>query len=239
LNKELVIALDLVREQNEVLVKDNRFLRETITALQETITGLRETITGLQESITTLGESNSKLTQENNTLKEKLGLNSTNSSLPPSRDLYKIKGTNRTKSDKKPGGQPGHPGYSYELLPYDEVIDCLPEHCLCGHELEKMDKFIREQKIEIPPIKAYVKEYKRWYGYCSACSKKRVAPLPEGVQSDLLGPHAKAIITCLNGFYHNSKRDVQTIVRDIFNLDISLGLISHTAKRVNKQLAAS
>jgi transposase len=32
LNKELVKALDLVREQNEVLVKDNRFLRETITA---------------------------------------------------------------------------------------------------------------------------------------------------------------------------------------------------------------
>jgi transposase len=211
LYKELAIQLDQLREQNEVLVKENKLLREA----------------------------NSKLIQEINELKEKLGLNSTNSSLPPSRDLYAIKRKDKAKSDRKPGGQPGHPGYSYQLLPPDEVIDCLAQHCHCGHKLEKTDKFIQDQKIEIPPIKAYVKEYKRWYGYCSACKKKRLAPLPEGVQADLLGPHAKTIITALNGFYHNSKRDLQAIVKDIFNLDISLGLISNTAKRVNKQLEAN
>lgn len=225
MSKELVIALDLVREQNELLVKDNSFLRETITALQETITGLQET--------------NSNLTQEINTLKEKLGLNSTNSSLPPSRDLYKIKPTNRIKSGRKPGGQPGHRGYRYQPLPADEVINCIDEHCLCGHKLKPMDKYFTEQRIDIPPIKPYVKEYKRWYGYCRACKKKRIASLPEGVKGDLLGDHAKAIITSLNGFYHNSKRDVQAIVKDIFKLDISLGLISDTSKRVKEKLTSN
>jgi hypothetical protein len=70
LDKELAIQLDQLRKQNEVLVKENALLREA----------------------------NSKLIQEINEFKEKLGLNSTNSSLPPSRDLYAIKRKNRAKS---------------------------------------------------------------------------------------------------------------------------------------------
>jgi len=244
--KKLQTEFDLLKEQNIFLLSENRILKATIAELNVMIAELKGKFSELEGTNSTLQETNNILqatnsnqSQEINKLKEQLGLNSTNSSLPPSRDLYKVKQTNKAKSDRKPGGQPGHPGYSYQLLPPDEVIDCLPEHCHCGHKLEKIDKFIQDQKIEIPPIKAYVKEYKRWYGYCSACKKKRLAPLPEGVQLDLLGPNTKAIITCLNGFYHNSKRDVQTILKDIFNLDISLGLISDTAKRVNKELAAS
>jgi transposase len=229
------------------------FDQDLITSLQNSITSLQDLVTSLQNLVTSLQEQNQNLLKENKalkqinaqltqeviTLKEKLGLNSTNSSLPPSRDLYKIKRENKPKSHRKPGGQAGHRGQKYQLLPPDEVIDCLAKHCHCGHELAKIDKFISDQKIEIPPIKPYVKEYRRWYGYCSACKKKRLAPLPQGVQGDLLGPHAKAIITALNGFYHTSKRDLQAIVKDIFNLDISLGLISNTAKRVNKQLEAN
>jgi len=238
-DKNLQTEFDLLKEQNTFLLSENRLLKATIAELEVTIAELKGNFAELEATSRILQATNINQGQEINKLKEQLGLNSTNSSLPPSRDLYKAKRINRAKSERKPGGQPGHPGYSYQPLPADEVIECLPNQCLCGHKLEKMDKFFSEQKIEIPPIKPYVKEYKRWYGYCSACSKKRIAPLPEGVQSDLLGPHTKAIITCLNGFYHNSKRDVQTILKDIFNLDISLGLISDTAKRVNKELAVS
>jgi transposase len=211
LEKELLIQVDQLNERNEVLVKENELLRET----------------------------NSKLLEENHFLKEKLGLNSTNSSLPPSRDLYRIKRKNRAKSEKKPGGQPGHPGYSYQPFGANQVINCLIDQCTCGHELEKLDKYTSEQKIEIPPIQPYVKEYRRWHAYCRVCKKKRVAPLPKGVQIDLLGTHAKSIITSLNGFYHNSKRDVQAIMSEVFNLDISLGLVSDSSKRVNKQLAGN
>jgi transposase len=52
----------------------------------------------------------------------------------------------------------------------------------------------------------------------------------------MLGPNAKAIITSLNGCFSNSKREVQQILKEIFHLPISLGVIAATAKRVNEKL---
>jgi transposase len=237
-----------IREFQEEKAHLEATLQATIREFQEEKANLEATFQAILQATlrefqeekakleATFQEEKDKVIQENNTLKERLGLNSTNSSLPPSRDLYAAKNKDKPKSGRKPGGQPGHPGYRYQPLPADEIIDCLDKKCSCGHKLEKLDSYASEQKVEIPPIKPYVKEYRRWHQYCAACDKKRVASLPEGVQKDLLGNHAKAIITGLNGFYHNSKRDVQVILKDIFNLDISLGLISNTAKRVNQKL---
>lgn len=56
-----------------------------------------------------LREELEKLRKENNKYKKSANQNSTNSSLPPSTDLFKVKPTNlRVKSDKKVGGQKGH-----------------------------------------------------------------------------------------------------------------------------------
>ena len=108
----------------------------------------------------------------------------------------------------------------------DELVEVIGDRCSCGHKLEKDDSYIIEQKIEIPPIKPYVTAYRRWYSTCVHCKKRRLAPLPAGVEKDLLGKNIKAIICALNGFSGNSKREVQTILSDIFNLPISLGLTS-------------
>lgn len=51
-----------------------------------------------------------------------------------------------------------------------------------------------------------------------------------------ISPHAKAIISSLSGFFHNSKREIQHILRDLFHLDISLGLISHTERRTAQKM---
>ena len=51
---------------------------------------------------------NKKLSEENIKLKERLGLNSKTSSIPSSKELYKIKKDNPKKSDKKQGAQIGH-----------------------------------------------------------------------------------------------------------------------------------
>ena len=165
-------------------------------------------------------------------------MNSTNSSLPPSRDLYRTKQKNRPKSNRNPGAQPGHKPQGYKLQTPDEVIDVLPDLCSCGHPLEKTGDFRIDQKIDIPPIKPYVTEYRLWRGICKTCGKKKTASLPAGVQPDLLGDHAKTIITALSGFFHNSKRDVRQILQDVFQLPISLGLVSTTEKRVSQSLAS-
>jgi transposase len=56
---------------------------------------------------------------ENAELKRRLGMNSTNSSKPPSSDSPFTKPAPRSlrrKSGRKPGGQPGHPGSTLTLV---------------------------------------------------------------------------------------------------------------------------
>ena len=57
----------------------------------------------LQGANVLLRQEDGQLRKENETLKERLGLNSKNSSLPPSRDFYRAKKNTRPPSGKKPG----------------------------------------------------------------------------------------------------------------------------------------
>lgn len=214
-------------------------LTVVIEKLIQRINSLEEDNATLRKSLRALQEENDRLRQENDRLKERLGLNSKNSSLPPSRDLYQLKRKNHQKSPRNPGGQPGHKPQGYQMKMPDEVINVFPSYCACGHQLEIGQTFSVEQKIEIPPIKPYVTEYHLYQGVCRTCGKKKTASLPASVQPDLLGDHAKAIISALSGFFHNSKRDVQQILHDVFNLPISLGLVSMSEKRVSQKLKPS
>ena len=87
----------------------------------------------------------------------------------------------------------------------------------------------------MPEIKPHVTEYIIENGRCSVCGKQKKAKLPKGVTTDLFGPRIKAIATSLSGFYKNSKRDIQAIFKDIFNLSISLGTISNNEGRVTEK----
>src|SRR5712691_12426771 len=72
--------------------------------------------------------------------------NSTTTSKPPSSDGlagHQRERGRRTKSRRKPGGQPGHPGHSRPLVPAEranETIDLIPEACRhCQHGLYARD----------------------------------------------------------------------------------------------------
>lgn len=92
----------------------------------------------LQEEIVVLKSENTNLKAEIETLRkqiielqDKLGLNSKNLSLPPSQDVYRKK--TKKKSDKNPGGQPGHEAHKWELMEADEIVKCsIGSICMCG-----------------------------------------------------------------------------------------------------------
>ena len=230
------IRIKFLEEQNRLLFNNNRLLVKENSLLKETVKLLEKALASQQQKIQLQQEQLNKQQQQINTLKEKLSLNFTNSCLPPSRDLYRKKKLNKVRSDRKPGGQPGHQGRTYQAMVAEKVIKLKPAACICGGFIKLSDRFTACQRVEIPPIKPDVAEYRRYHGRCLRCNKKIVAPLPAQAGTDLLGPHAKAIICALNGFSQNSKREVQAILKDIFNVPISLGLVSATAKRASKQL---
>jgi predicted nuclease with TOPRIM domain len=86
--KELQKAFELLKEQNTLLVAENKLLKATVADLKSLVSEMAAENKLLKATIADLKEGHTKLIQENHQLKEKLGLNSTNSSLPPSRDLY-------------------------------------------------------------------------------------------------------------------------------------------------------
>lgn len=173
-------------------------------------------------------------------LEDKLNTNSSNSGMPPSSDIRKkkSKSTSGNKSLRKPGGQIGHKGNyrKLEANPDRIIVIEAPETCDCGGSTLPMNVEAQKiQKVEIPPIKAEVTEYHLKKGVCSCCGRSVSASLPDGVSRDLLGNNAKSIIAMLTGYYSNSRREVQSIMKDIFNLTISLGLIPATEKRVSNK----
>ena len=156
-----------------------------------------------------------KLEAENRELKARLGLNSSNSSKPPSTDppSHKRKPP-EPKSGRKRGGQPGHRRHERPLVPpeqVDEVIDCRPPRCaacdapLAGHDPEPL----RRQVAELPPIQPFVSEYRLHTLTCRHCGGRTTGTPPPGSPTGAFGPRLSAMVGLLSGVYRLGKRPVR------------------------------
>jgi transposase len=221
---------------------DTMSLRSVIEKLEQEIGVLKAQNNLLHSRIEELIAKNGSLVTENAFLKQKiikledkLNINSTNSGLPTSKDIYRIEKHTRAKSDRKAGAQLGHQINSYEMQAPDVIVEVMPEEdiCKCGSTLTLEESFTAHQKIEIPVIKPVVTEYRLQQKVCVKCKRKYKGKLDN---YRLLEKNAGSIITSLTGFFNNSKRDVQAILSNIFNLDLSLGLISNTEGRISETI---
>src|SRR6266567_4451143 len=193
------------------------FLRRELERLQEKFKKRSERIAELekqvQEKEKELADAQKKIAEQEKQitdLERQLALrkrNSTNSSKPPSSDG--LAGEQRPrgrkhKSQRKPGGQPGHPGHHRPLIPTAEVNVLkvlLPERCQhCGRKLpQKADRVTtegeprRHQVTEIPEINPHTTEYQCPQVVCEHCQKTTQEPLPEEVRGNF-GPHLTALI---------------------------------------------
>ena len=92
--------------------------------------------------------------------------NSSNSSIPPSKDENRPLRTSslRQKSGRKVGGQPGHEGRTLEMAKVpDEVIEHHPCFCPeCGKDLNNRpsELLAKRQIIDLPVIKQIVTEHR-------------------------------------------------------------------------------
>lgn len=187
----------------------------------------------LVRQVEQLTQRNEQLTQRVDELERRLGLNSGNSSLPPSTDRpgEKPQRTPRRSSGKKRGGQPGHPKAERALIPTDQcdhVVHHRPDACAhCGAVLVGEDpEPARKQVIDLPPVRPTVTEHQIHTLTCRRCGAATAAALPEHVPRGCFGPQVVTVVMLLTSLGRLSHRIMAELLERLFGLEISIGQIS-------------
>ena len=178
------------------------------------------------------------LEAENAELKRRLGMNSTNSSKPPSSDSPFMKPAPkslRRRSGRKPGGQPGHPGSTLALVDDpNERQRHEPGPCTgCGSSLAGAPEVgvERRQVFDLPPMTVRVVEHQLIARRC-ACGRTSCGTAPEGVTAPVqYGPRITAIILYLYvGQFLSKKRTAQALA-ELFGTPVSDATVARMSAR--------
>ena len=218
--ENLLSRLDEMEKQLEVLKEENRELREENRALRE---------------------ENKHLRQENEGLKERLNRNSKNSSQPPSAD--KFKGFKAPpKSGRKRGGQPGHEGRGQKRYPAEaceRIENYYPKKChCCGSALTGEDADPQwVQQIELPKLEPVVVEHRFHQLKCESCGVL-TRGWDEGIiNSSVYGERLSALVGWLCSVGHQSHRQVQALLDEVFSIEISTGGINRIRCELSDSLS--
>jgi transposase len=170
-----------------------------VRAVLETIIGEQaQRIAGLEPQVVSLRK-------QIRVLRERLTQNSRNASKPPSSDGPHVKRTPpKEPSGRKPGGQPGHPVRRRALVPLeqvDAVVTCQPAYCRrCGQPLSgEAGEPVRQQVVELPPLKPQVTEYQLHRRSCPRCGITTCGQLPPGVPAQSYGPRLASVVALCSG----------------------------------------
>jgi transposase len=202
-------------------------------------------MTGSQKDalIEHLQKENAELKARLKKLERLLGMNSQNSSNPPSSDSPSVPEKSAPKRRKKRGAKKGHVPHLKAMIPSDRVnrshvID--PEACPdCGgvHFIDSGEDALRDQFLDVPPVKIHVTEYVRPVRECAGCGTVVYASLPEDAPKSCFGPGVLALVAVLTGVLNVSKRKATMVMNEVFNVPMSLGGLSNCEDRIAHSLA--
>ena len=198
-------------------------------AVRAAVKGLEETVALQEERI--------------GVLEARLGLNSTNSSKPPSSDPPGVGRAAKKPTGKKRGGQRGHRGHHRNLLAperVDEVVTHRPGECThCGYSLAgaaNAKPAWVHQVVEMPPIRAEVTEHRRECVRCPKCRKTTRASLPAELGGSHFGPRLVGLVSVLIGRYRLSRRETADLISRL--LDVPAPSLGSTEAFVQETSAA-
>jgi transposase len=177
------------------------------------------------------------LKKEVEALKHPVPKDSTNSSIPSSKDLVPRTRSQREKSGKKAGGQQGHPGHHRERHPHpDRIVMVQASHCKsCGASLFGREGSIGQiaQQVDIPALTPLTTEYRQVIKVC-ACGECNSLPLPiEGYVN--IGPQMGSLITYFNVEHALPYERLSQITHDLLGFAISEGTIANKLAHMQRQ----
>ncbi len=169
-------------------------------------------------------------------LEEQINKNSKNSSKPPSTDQ---KSNTSKKDPKKRAHRKGfsRPLYPKELV--DHQVQC--KRTCCPHcQAKKLKRLKAEpfvwQQTELPEMRAIITQFNCIKYQCTQCGNRCTGQLPEGIPFSAFGPKLMAYISYLTGRFHVSKREAMTLVKDLYDIDLSEGSVINLEENMTNVL---
>lgn len=170
----------------------------------------------------------------------KLPANSSNSSRPPSTDLFKPKRSHhynhREKTGRKPGGQPGHKGATLQFCsdtPNREIEHTVAFCSACGKDLSSIagERAQTHQVVDIAVPKRILINHITITKYCS-CGYCNEASFPDGAKGPVnYGSMVRGLVANLSvRQYMPYKRTVE-LMKDIFGVPMSQGTVTNLLKQ--------
>ncbi len=192
------------------------------------------------QKIIALEKENKALRERIAELERRMGLNSENSSKPPSSDGLKKK-THRTKSlrgksSRKTGGQKGDRGYTLEQVaePDKLVKHLAPDsgwRCGCNVRKEQVVSVIKRQVFDIPEPRLEVTEHQIEIKHCPNCQQKLQGCFPKTVKAAAqYGVRVKAVSTYLQHQHFIPESRLSEILQDVFGCQMSEATIANTSQ---------
>ena len=211
-----------------------------VGGLLERIATLESEIEVLRKENLTLKKENSELRKENSELERRLGMDSSNSSKPPSSDPPSMKYPARTPTGRKPGKQKGAKGHRRHFLAPTMIVDHRPEicrHCgaTIGDDVPVTGDYQRRQQVEIPSIEPMVTERCYHALRCPACGEMNRAKPLEG-EKKCYGPRLGALIAVLAIAHNLTRRHLQGLLGNVPGTRLSLGTIDNCIHEVGDDL---
>jgi transposase/regulator of replication initiation timing len=194
---------------------------------------------------TALGQENAVLRAENAELRRRLGLNSTNSSKPPSSDgpAKPPPKSMRARSGRKPGKQPGASGTALSQVPVaDEQVDHFPRACGgCGDGLDPAavagDPVVR-QVFDVPEVRVRVTAHLLHVLACAGCGVATRAAAPVGVSAPAVyGPTVTMLAAYLAAQHHIPVARIVEILADLAGIEVSVGWVMSACTRMAAAVA--
>lgn len=167
-----------------------------------------------------------------------------NSSKPPSSDGFKPNPKSlRSKSERRSGGQEGHPGQTLEWLEAVEHVERHPVEacCECGLSLTEVAiaQWDVRQVRDLAPIRVSVTEHQAEVKCCPGCQTVNRGEFPKDVNSVVqYGANLKGLIVYLLDYQLLPSARVAELLSDVLGCEMSEGTLYASRERCFAELAS-
>ena len=200
-----------------------------------------------EQKIIALEQENQALRSKIAELERRLGLDSKNSSLPPSSDGLKKKTplskSLRSKSQRQTGGQKGHQGQTLEQVINPDKIVHHPTPvgcwgCGCNLAQEQVLSVVKRQVFDIPEPSIEVTEHRVEVKQCPQGHKKIQGSFPQLVKAPVqYGVRIKAVSSYLHHQHFIPEDRLSEALEDIFGCQMTAGTIANISQTLAQTLS--